>query len=302
MSQIATGWYAARSVEGKRVVWAWIFLAVPLVFYVVIRFWPTLDAFWVSFHSWKLIGAQRFVGFENYVKLWSDPVFWKVFRNTFLYLLLGTPVSIVLSFIVAYHLDRVRFMHGFIRALYFLPFLTTAAAMAWVFRWFYQPVPIGVINNFISSFGFPQIIFLNSTTNALPAILATAIWHGLGFQVVIFLAGLRAIPQTYYEAARIDGVSEGTILREITLPLLKPTVIFLVVFSSIAYLRIFDQVFNMTTNDPGGPLNSTKPLVLFIYETAFRSYELGYAAAQTVVLFLVLLAISLIQLRLLKDR
>jgi multiple sugar transport system permease protein len=290
------------SVEQRRVVWAWSFLALPLLFYVVIRFWPTLDAFWVSLHAWNLLSAPRFVGFDNYARLWADPVFWKVFGNTFLYLIIGTPLSLVLSFVIAHELDKVRFMHGFIRALYFLPFLTTAAAMAWVWRWFYQPVPIGVINNALAGFGIPQFNFLASTTNALPAILMTAVWHGLGFQIIIFLAGLRAIPQTYYEAARIDGVSRWTILTEITLPLLKPTVIFLAVFSSIAFLRIFDQVYNMTTNDPGGPLNSTKPLVLLIYETAFRSYELGYAAAQTVVLFVVLLAISLLQLRLLRDR
>jgi multiple sugar transport system permease protein len=292
----------ALTVGQRRVAWAWSFLAVPLLFYVVIRFWPTLDAFRVSFHAWNLLGQPRFIGVDNYTRLWADPVFWKVFTNTFLYLLIGTPLSLLLSFVVAYHLDRVRFMHGFIRALYFLPFITTAAAMAWVWRWFYQPVPIGVINNALASIGLSQVNFLASTTNALPAILMTAVWHGLGFQVIIFLAGLRAIPQTYYEAARIDGVSSWTVLSEITLPLLKPTVIFLAVFSSIAYLRIFDQVYNMTTNDPGGPLNATKPLVLLIYETAFRSYELGYAAAQTVVLFLVLLAISLLQLRLLRDR
>ena len=295
-------WLAERTIQQKRTVWAWSFLAIPLVFYAVIRFYPTLEAFWVSFHAWKLIGEKRFVGLDNYWKLWADPLFWKVFGNTFAYLIIGTPISLALSFLVAYQLDRVRFMHGFIRALYFLPFLTTAAAMAWVFRWFYQPLPLGVLNNLIAGFGFPQVKFLSSTTNALPSILAVAVWHGLGFQIVIFLAGLRAIPETYYEAARIDGVSSWTILREITLPLLKPTVVFLVVFSSIAYLRIFDQVYNMTTNDPGGPLNSTKPLVLYIYETAFRSYELGYAAAQTVVLFLVLLAISLLQLRLMRDR
>lgn len=291
---------SSLTVEQRKVVWAWAFLAVPLLFYAVIRFWPTLEAFWVSFHAWNLIGEKRFVGLANYVRLVGDPTFWKVFGNTFLYLIVGTPLSLLLSFIVAWHLDRVRFMHGFIRALYFLPFLTTAAAMAWVWRWFYQPVPVGVINSALADIGLPQITFLASTSNALYAILATAIWHGLGFQVIIFLAGLRAIPQTYYEAARIDGVSGWTILTEITLPLLKPTLVFLAVFSSIAYLRIFDQVYNMTTNDPGGPLNSTKPLVLLIYETAFRSYELGYAAAQTVVLFLVLLAISLLQLRLMR--
>ena len=117
-----------------------------------------------------------------------------------------------------------------------------------------------------------------------------------------FVAGLRAIPGTFYEAARIDGLGEWAILRKITLPLLKPTTVFLVVFSSIGFLRIFDQVYNINTNDPGGPLNSTKPLVLMIYQTAFGSYEMGYAAAQTVVLFLILLVISLVQLRIMRDR
>jgi multiple sugar transport system permease protein len=242
------------------------------------------------------------VGLENYKRLSADPLFWQVFRNTFMYLILGTPISLLISFVVAYYLDRVRFMHSFIRALYFLPFLTTAAAMAWVWRWFYQPVPIGVINDILSGFGIPQQPFLRSTSQALPAVLAPAIWGGLGFQIIIFLAGLRAIPVTYYEAARIDGLSEGAILRKITLPLLKPTLVFLVVFSSIGFLRIFDQVYNINTNDPGGPLNATKPLVLMIYQTAFSSYEMGYAAAQTVVLFVILLIISLLQLRIMRDR
>jgi multiple sugar transport system permease protein len=174
--------------------------------------------------------------------------------------------------------------------------------MAWVWRWFYQPVPIGLFNNFLASMGFAQVDFLNSTTNALPSILLPAIWAGLGFQIIIFMAGLRAIPTSYYEAARIDGVSSWTIMSEITLPLLKPTIVFLVVFSSIGFLRIFDQVFNMTTNNPGGPLDSTKPLVLMIYQTAFSSFDMGYAAAQTVVLFGILLVVSLVQLRVLKEK
>lgn len=290
------------TLQQKQVVWAWGFLAVPILFYGLIRFYPTVEAFIISTTNWNLMSSPAFVGLANFERLMADPVFWQVFRNTFLYLIIGTPLSLVLAFTIAYHLDRVRFMHGFIRALYFLPFLTTATAMAWVWRWFYQPVPIGLINDLLSSFGFAQQPFLRSTTQALPAVLAPAIWAGLGFQVVIFLAGLRAIPTTYYEAARIDGVSDFAILRKITLPLLKPTIIFLVVFSSIGFLRIFDQVYNMTSGDPGGPLNSTKPLVLMIYQTAFSSFDMGYAAAQTVVLFLVLLCVSLLQLRLLRDR
>ena len=294
--------YNNLSIKQKQIVWAWTFLALPVLFYVVIRFYPTFDAIVLSFQSWNMLRAREWVGLENYIKLFNDPEFWQVFRNTFLYLILGTPISLVLSFLIAYHLDKTRFLHGTLRALYFLPFLTSTVAMAWVWRWFYQPVPIGLFNNLLSEIGFAQVAFLNSTTNALPSILAPAIWAGLGFQIIIFMAGLRAIPVSYYEAARIDGVSNWTILKEITIPLLKPTIVFLVVFSSIGFLRIFDQVFNMTTNNPGGPLNSTKPLVLMIYETAFSSFDMGYAAAQTVVLFTVLLIVSLIQLRILRDK
>ncbi|SMH28892.1 carbohydrate ABC transporter permease [Azospirillum agricola] len=289
------------SLSAKRVLWAWLFLAVPVVFYGAIRFWPTAEAFWISFTDWNLLRPAQFVGLDNYRRLIADPLFWKVFANTFLYLILGTPVSLVLSFAIAYHLDRVRFLHGFLRALYFLPFLTTAVAMAWVWRYFFQPVPIGPINNLLASLGLPAQPFLRSTFQALPTILVPAVWAGMGFQIIIFLAGLRAIPTSYYEAARIDGLSERAILWRITLPLLKPTLVFLVVFASIGFLRIFDYVYNMNTNDPGGPLDSTKPLVIMIYQTAFKSYDIGYASAQTVVLFLILLVISLLQLRLMRQ-
>jgi len=294
--------YRNLSIRHKKIVWAWAFLAIPVLFYSVIRFYPTGNAILISFQDWNLLGDRTWTGFDNYNKLFADPVFWKVFKNTFVYLLIGTPLSLVISFVIAYHLDKTRFLHGFLRMLYFLPFMTSAVAMAWVWRWFYQPVPIGLFNNFLASLGIPQIEFLNSTTNALPSILAPAVWAGLGFQVIIFMAGLRAIPKSYYEAARIDGVSNMTQLWEITLPLLRPTIVFIVVFSSIGFLRIFDHVFNMTTQNPGGPLNSTKPLVLMIYQTAFNSFDMGYAAAQTVILFLVLLMVSLVQLRLLRDR
>lgn len=290
------------TMQQRKLIWVWSFLALPVLFYAVIRFYPTFEAFRLSLTDWDLLSDPSFIGLENYRRMFDDPNFWKVFRNTFTYLILGTPISLLLAFVIAWYLDRVRFAHTLIRTLYFLPFVTTAAAMAWVWRWFYQPAPIGVINDFLGSFGIPQVPFLNSTTWALPSIMVTAIWAGLGFQIIIFMAGLRAIPSSFYEAARIDGLGEWAILRKITLPLLKPTTVFLVVFSSIGFLRIFDQVYNMTTNDPGGPLNSTKPLVLMIYQTAFSSYEMGYAAAQTVVLFTILLCVSLLQLWILRER
>lgn len=288
--------------QTKRLLWVWTFLALPVLFYSIIRFYPTLEAFYLSLTDWNLLSDPEYIGFENYQRLFSDPAFWKVFANTFSYLLIGTPVSLFLAFVIAYYLDKIRFGHTLLRALYFLPFITTASAMAWVWRWFYQPAPTGIINNFLGNLGISPIPFLSSIELALPSITFTAIWAGLGFQVIIFMAGLRAIPSTYYEAARIDGLNEWQILRKITLPLLKPTTIFLVVLSSIGFLRIFDQVYNMSSIDPGGPLGSTKPIVLMIYQTAFSSYEMGYASAQTVVLFVILLAISLIQLWIMRDR
>jgi multiple sugar transport system permease protein len=285
----------------KRAIWAWGFLALPVVFYASIRFYPTVEAFRASFTNWNIVGRMEYIGLANYARLMQDPAFWKVIGNTFAYLGLGVPISMLLSFVIAYFLDRVRFGHGLLRALYFIPHLTTAVAMAWVWRWLYQPAPIGAFNVWLTGLGFGQMPFLRSTTQALPAVLAPAIWAGIGFQIVIFLAGLKAIPRTYYEAAAIDGAGAWRVLFEVTLPLLRPTIVFLVVTSSIAYLRIFDYVYAMT-NGQGGPLDATKPLVLKIFETAFTHFEMGYAATQTIVLFAILLAISLMQLKLLRSR
>jgi multiple sugar transport system permease protein len=294
--------YDGLTIEKKLAIQAWIFLALPVVFFTVIRFYPAIESFGIAFTEWNLLSPSRYVGLNNFRQMWSDPVFWTAFKNTFLYLMIGMPFSLVLSFLVAYYLDQVRFGHGLIRALYFIPHLTTSVAMAWVWRWFYQPPPVGLFNNILNVIGMDTQPFLRSTSQALPAVIAPAIWAGLGFQIVLFMAGLRAIPSSYYEAARIDGAGKWMILREITVPLLRPTIVFLVVISSIGFLRIFDTVYNMTDNGAGGPLNSTKPLVLYIYESAFRSYRMGYAAAQTLVLFVILLTISLVQLRLMRTR
>ena len=288
------------TVSQKRALCAWSFIGIHLIYFILIRFYPSLDAFSIAFTDWDIVGEKKYIGFDNFKVLLNDPIFWIVLSNTFEYLLLGVPISLLLSFVIAYFLDQVRFGHGFLRACYFIPFLTTAVAMAWVWRWFYQPVPVGVINLALGKVGILQLDFLRSTTEALPAVLAPAIWAGLGFQIVIFIAGLRAVPVTYYEAAKIDGATSWRILRDITLPQLRPTIVFLVVISSIGFLRIFDQVYNMTQEGEGGPLNATRPLVLNIYKLAFENFDMGMAAAQTVVLFVLLLMITIIQLRMLR--
>ncbi len=289
-----------RTIKQKRALWAWLFLTIPLIYFIAVRFYPTVGAFSISLTQWNIVGDKTYIGFDNFIALYHDPVFWGVLSNTFEYLLLGVPISLLLSFIIAYYLDQVRFGHGFLRACYFIPFLTTAVAMAWVWRWFYQPVSIGIINLALGEMGILQLDFLRSTTQALPAVLAPAIWAGLGFQIIIFMAGIRAIPMTYYEAAKIDGAGSWQILKEITMPQLRPTITFLVVISSIGFLRIFDQVYNMTQEGEGGPLNATRPLVLHIYKTAFDNFEMGMAAAQTVVLFVILMIITALQLRILQ--
>lgn len=289
------------SIEGKKALWAYIFLFIPLIFYLTIRIYPTFSSFYISFTDWDIISFEkRFIGLENYQRIINDPIFWKTLGNTFKYVIFGLPINLILSFIIAYNLNKLKRGLGFYRTLYFIPYMTSLVAVSWVWRWMYQPLPLGFFNNLLSFFGSPQQPFLQSTSQALPSILAPTIWVEIGFQVIIFLAGLKAIPEFLYEAADIDGADNWQKLFKITIPLLRPTIIFLVVIGTIKYLRIFTQVFNMTYQGEGGPLNSTKPLVLYIYNIAFRRFDMGYASAITIVLFILILCITLVQLKVLE--
>ena len=292
--------WSSLTIDQKHAFTAWIFLFIPILFYLIIRFYPTFEAFYVSTLKWNILGSKKYIGFKNFIKIVNDEVFWIVLSNTVKYALIGVPISLVFSFLIAYYLNEVTFGHQTIRALYFIPFLTTAVAMAWVWRWLYQPVPIGYFNIILSWFGIPQQPFLRSVSQALYSIMAPAVWAGLGFQVIIFLAGIRAIPQSHFEASSIDGAGRLQVLWEIILPALRPTILFLTVVSTIGFLRIFDQVYSMSSDSAGGPLNSTKPLVLMIYESAFDEFRMGYAAALTIVLFFILLVVSLLQLSLMR--
>lgn len=289
------------SIAGKKAIWAYIFLFVPSIFYLVIRIYPAFSSFYISFTDWDIISLEKqFIGLENYQRMINDPVFSKTLSNTFRYVIFGLPVTLVLSFIIAYNLNKIKRGLGFYRTLYFIPYITSLVAVSWVWRWLYQPLPLGFFNMLLSYFGLTQQPFLQSTSQALPSILAPTIWVEIGFQVIIFLAGLKAVPEFLYEAADIDGADNWQKLFKITIPLLRPTIIFLVVMCTIKYLRIFTQVYSMTYQGEGGPLNSTKPLVLYIYNTAFRSFDMGYASSMTVVLFIIILFITLVQLRVLE--
>jgi len=287
----------------KKVLTAYLFLSIPLLFFAFIRFYPMISAFYMSFTNWNIISpVRKFVGLSNYVGIFNDPVFMISLFNTLKYVLYGVPSVIVLSLALALLLNNVTKFQSFYRLIYVMPYITPIVATSWVWRWMYQKPPIGVINNFLSFLGLPARNFLMSTTEALPSIVATTVWGQIGYCVIIFLAGLQNIPKEYLEAARVDGANRRQLLFKITIPLLNPVIVFLSVMETIMFLRIFTQVYNMTDQGSGGPLNSTLPLVLYIYQKAFKSFDMGTATAATVVLFLMILGITVLQLKVLNRR
>ncbi|MCY1151498.1 MAG: sugar ABC transporter permease [Sphaerochaetaceae bacterium] len=282
--------------------WAYLFISVPVLFYILVRFIPTIYAFYLSFTDWDIISASaNWIGFSNYKRLFSDKLFYKTLSNTFYYVIYGLPLSLLFGFILAYNIEKIKIGSGLFKTVYFMPYITSMVAVAWVWRWLFQPAPIGIFNNILISMGLPMQEFLNSVEQSKGCILAATIWSGVGFQMIIFMAGMKGISKQYYEAAKIDGASSFNELRYITLPLLRNSFIFLLITGTIRFLRIFTQVVNMTRNSAGGPLNSSKPLVLYIYDNAFRSFDMGYASALTVILFLIILLITLIQMRVTRD-
>lgn len=288
------------TLERRRWIWAYLFLAVPLVFFLSIRIGPTLYAFWMSFHEWDPIALDRpFIGLENFRELGDDATFWRSLRNTWIYVLVGVPAGLVISLVVALGLQRLTRFVGAYRVLYFLPYITSLVAVGWVWRWMYMPN--GLFNDILGSIGLPTSKFLGSPDTAIYSIIATTVWHGLGFQVVIFLAGLESIPQDYLDAAAVDGATGWQRFRGVVLPLLNPTVVFLTVTGVISNLQVFTQIRAMSSGGTGGPLDSTISVVLYVYQKAFQSLpsEMGYAAAMMVVLFVMILMITILQLKVL---
>lgn len=289
------------TLERRRWLWGYAFIAIPLLFFLSIRIGPTLYAFWVSFHKWDPIAIDRpFIGLDNYRALLDDKVFWKALRNTWIYVGVGVPLGLVLSLLIALGLQRMIRFTGLFRALYFTPYVTSLVAVGWVWRWMYMPN--GLFNDVLGNIGLGPYKWLGSPSMAIYAIIITTVWQGLGFQVVIFLAGLESIPEDYIDAAAVDGATGWQTFRHITLPLLNPTLVFLIVTGVISNLQVFTQVRAMSSQGTGGPLNSTMSIVLYVYQQAFQQLpsKMGYASAMTVVLFLMILAITIIQLKVLQ--
>ncbi len=302
------------SLTQREALFAYVFLLVPLVFFATIRFWPAIQSFRLSLFTWHVDPDRRtFIGAQYYQELLSNPVFHQALKNTLLYTLITVPVSIALGLAIAILLQAITYGRGWYRAIYFAPYITPAVAIAWVWGWMYN-VNFGIFNrmivawwDFVEGIGLPWLAidpqrFLRDPEVALPAVAVVIIWQQLGFQVVIFLAGLQGIPRVYYEAARIDGANPWQLFRHVTFPLLNPVLVFAVVITTINALQLFDQIVNINFTDQGGPLNRTLSIALYMYQEAFGRARLGYAAAVTVVLFLLILIITLIQLRLTQRR
>jgi multiple sugar transport system permease protein len=286
----------------KKVLWAYLFLAIPLIFFLYFRIYPTLFAFEMSLYDWNpLAEEQEFIGPENYERLATElnnprSVTRAAFNNTFIYVALGVPLQLVIALLVALMLNEIGRLTMLYRLLFFLPFVTSTISIAWVFRALYQP-QFGFLNVVLTLFSLPQQPFLKSPSQALYSILAMIIWQGLGFAIIIFLAGIKQIPRDYYEAATVDGANRWQSFRAITLPLLNPSIVYLIVLQSISFLRTFAPVLAMTTQGDGGPLNSTTTVVLRIYREAFQRFDMGFASAQTVLLFLIILVVTIVQMR-----
>jgi multiple sugar transport system permease protein len=283
----------------RRALWAYAFLLLPLAFFLAIRLGPAASSLWISLHEWNIISPEKpFVGLRNFQTLLADARFGKAALNTVRYVLLGIPLQIALGLALALLLQRINRFRGLFRALYFMPFITPIVAAAWVWQWMYSQ-HVGPLNQILVALGLPAQPFLRSPAQALEAIVAMIVWQYLGFQIVIFLAGLEAIPRVYYEAAEVDGASGWQAFRAVTVPLLNPTLVFSIVYSTIVYLQLFTQVLNMTFQDQGGPLASTLTLVLYVFQLGFQRFKMGEAAAATAVLFAVILVITLLQMKVL---
>ncbi|MDY0091266.1 MAG: sugar ABC transporter permease [Candidatus Vecturithrix sp.] len=292
----------ALSLEARKRVWAYIFITVPVIYFLIVRIFPMFYAFNISIREWNILSpAKPFVGLRNFQILFADPMFWKALRNTFLYTLIIVPGGLILGLAIALMLNNITRLIVFFRVLYFAPFVTSLVAISFIWKWMYDPT-FGFFNTILKTFGLPAQNFLQDPHQVLPAIAVMTIWQGLGFQIIIFLAGLRAIPDMYYEAAKIDGAGFWQLFRHITIPLLNPTIVFLVITSLIQSLRIFTQAFNMTFPNVGGPLQNATTLVLELYQEAFHHFKMGYASAITVVLFCIILVITLFQLKVLSKK
>jgi ABC-type sugar transport system permease subunit len=281
----------------------WAFAAPFVILFGVFLALPILASFVLSFTSFGVrdlqnpIGAS-FVGADNYAKLLSDDKFWKSLGNTVYFVVVGVPLTLGIGLLIASALSRgiTRFRTAY-RVGYYLPVITSIVAIAVIWRFLLNP-DIGLINVLLRSIGFNGPDWLASKTLAMPSIIAMAVWRNLGFAMVVFIAGLQAIPAMLYEAASIDGAGRWAAFRYVTLPMLRPTILFMLVITTIGYLQLFEEPFVMTA---GGPLDATLSVTMYMYQQGFTFFHQGYASAIAYVLFVIVAVIAFLQFRFLRE-
>jgi multiple sugar transport system permease protein len=274
-------------------IWPAIFLSPALVGFCAFTAYPAVFSLILSFSDWDLNSPLKWVGISNYLQMFRDPTATRVFWNTVLFTLVTVPVLLIVPLLLAVALNQK--IHGvrFFRGAFFLPVISSMVAMSMVWQWIFN-ADFGLLNWVLSLFGIGGPRWLTSEQWALPAVMITSVWKNIGFNMMIFLAGLQGISTTYYEAAQIDGANPFQRFWHITVPSLRPTTLLVTVMTVINSFQVFDQVVVMTG---GGPNRSSSVLVHYIYQNGFQFYKMGYASALGWALTIFVLSLTLIQFR-----
>lgn len=278
---------------------AWLFVSPALIALGLFFFLPVFAALILSFTDFDIyaladLNNLRFVGLDNYIALLRTPLFWKALRNTFYFVILGVPLSIGASLGAALLINaRLGRFKAFFRTAYFAPVVTTLVAVAVIWRYLFH-AKYGLINYALSGVGIAPIDWLGDPNWAMPAIVIFAVWKNFGYNMIILLAGLQTIPEDLYEAARIDGATAFQQFRHVTLPALAPTMLVVSILTMAGYFQLFAEPYVMTQ---GGPVESTVSVLYFMFEQGFKYWNLGIASAVAFVLFVIMFALTLVQLR-----
>lgn len=276
---------------------AYVFLSVPLLLFSIFTLFALGFSFYLTFHQWSIIEPERpFVGLQNYRDMLDDTSFARAIVNTFYFTAVSVPLGMLFGLGVALLLNLPLRARGILRTLYFLPFVTPFVVVAIIWKWLYNG-DFGLINYYLLQLHLisDPLRFLSDRNLAMPSVIIMSVWASVSFSMVIYLAALQAIPEELYEAARVDGAGRWAQLRWITVPMLRPTTLFLLVIGIIGSFQVFTQIFVMTS---GGPVERTTTVVYYIYQSAFKFYEFGYASTLAFALFAMLLVFTVIQLRL----
>ena len=273
-----------------------VFITPALIGFTFFYLLPTIRAFYIGLTNWSLLRAPKWVGLDNYLRLFQDEKFWKSIWVTFLYVLYNIPVQTVLGLLIAVLLKRLT-GSVFVRSIMLTPFLISNVIAAMIWFYMFDPV-LGFVNVILKAVGLGTHPFFSDPNLALPTIAFINIWRHMGYTALLFYTGLQSIPEHLYEAARIEGSSEWRTFRSITLPLLRPVLVFVLVTSVIGSFQIFDTIA-VTTQ--GGPGTSTRTILWYIYQEGFVSMRMGYASAMSTVLFLGLVLVTLVQMRVLRS-